>query len=206
MNSTFDISPSKIKRTFDILAAVLALVILSPLILVIAIAIKVTSTGSVIFRQERCGIGSRPFTMYKFRTMVKGAERMGLGYEVAKDDDRITKVGSFLRNASLDEIPQLINVIRGDMSLLGPRPMIADQVARLEPRQLLRQQVRPGVSGWAQVNGRNSLSWNEKIELDVWYIENWSFLLDLKIIWRTFFTVFSRDGLYGVDGVNKTLR
>ena len=141
--------------------------------------------------------------MYKFRTMVTGAERKGLGYELARNDDRITRVGNVLRNFSLDEIPQLMNIIKGDMSLIGPRPMIAAQVDALDQRQMIRQQARPGISGWAQVNGRNALSWSERIELDVWYVENWSLALDLIILWKTFPTVLRREGLYGEDDINR---
>ncbi len=196
---------SKAKRTLDVAIAVLAVVILSPIMFVIALAIKLSSRGPIIFQQKRCGLDNCPFTMYKFRTMVVGAEHKGLGYEVARDDDRITAVGKLLRNTSLDELPQLVNIIKGEMSLTGPRPMIAEQIARLDPRQMLRQKARPGVSGWAQVNGRNALNWDEKIELDVWYVENWSFALDLAILWKTVFTIIRRDGLYGKDGVNRTV-
>ncbi len=196
---------SKAKRTLDVAIAVLAVVMLSPIMFVIALAIKLSSRGPIIFQQERCGLNNRPFTMYKFRTMVVGAEHKGLGYEVARDDDRITAIGKVLRNTSLDELPQFVNIIKGEMSLTGPRPMIAEQTARLDPRQTLRQKARPGVSGWAQVNGRNALSWDEKIQLDVWYVENWSFSLDLAILWKTVFTIIRRDGLYGKDGINRTV-
>ena len=138
--------------------------------------------------------------------MIEGAQDKGLGYEVARDDDRITTVGKMLRNASLDELPQLINIIRGDMSLMGPRPMIADQVSKLNSRQLLRQRARPGISGWAQVNGRNALDWSRRIELDTWYVENWDFHLDLRIFWKTIVTLLRREGIYGEGGVNRTIR
>ena len=196
---------SKAKRTLDVAIAVLAIVVLSPVMFVIALIIKLSSRGPVIFQQERCGLNNRPFTMYKFRTMVVGAEHKGLGYEVARDDDRITAIGKVLRNTSFDELPQLVNIIKGEMSLTGPRPMISEQTARLDPRQMLRQKALPGVSGWAQVNGRNALNWDEKIQLDVWYVENWSFALDLAILWKTVFTIIRRDGLYGNDGVNRTI-
>ena len=201
----YGIAHSKLKRISDILLAALAIVPLSPIMCAIAMAVKISSRGPVIFRQKRCGFDNRPFIMYKFRTMVAGAEHKGLGYELARDDDRITGVGKILRSLSLDEIPQIVNVIKGDMSLIGPRPMIADQVAKLDQKQITRQQARPGISGWAQVNGRNALSWGERIELDVWYVENWSLPLDLTILWKTIFTVARREGLYGADGVNKTI-
>ena len=202
----YGIARSGIKRVFDITVAVLAIVLLSPLMCVIALAVKISSRGPAIFHQERCGYDSHPFIMYKFRTMVAGAEHRGRGYELVRNDKRITRIGNILRSASLDELPQLLNVIKGDMSLMGPRPMIAAQVAELDPRQMLRQQARPGISGWAQINGRNALSWDERIELDVWYVENWSFPLDLMILWKTISTVVRRDGLYGEGGINRTVK
>lgn len=199
------VSCSKTKRCLDAIFAGLIIVVLSPLMCLIALAVKISSRGPVIFRQERCGIHSRPFTMYKFRTMVDGAEHIGLGYEVARNDSRITPAGKILRNCSLDELPQLVNIIKGDMSLVGPRPMTAEQVGKLDSEQMRRQHALPGISGWAQVNGRNALDWGEKIKLDVWYVQNWSLTLDLTILWRTIFTVIRRDGLYGADGVNRTI-
>ncbi len=201
----YRVAQSKAKRIFDVAMATFAIAVLSPFMCIIALAIKLGSRGPVIFKQQRCGMDNRPFTMYKFRTMIEGAQNKGLGYEVARDDDRINAVGKILRNASLDELPQLINVIRGDMSLMGPRPMIADQVSRLSSRQMLRQQARPGISGWAQVNGRNALDWSRRIELDIWYVENWGFLLDLRIFWRTILTLLHREGIYGGGDVNRTV-
>jgi len=206
MPAIYKVAQSKVKRLLDVAVSALAIVVLSPLMCIIALAIKISSRGPIIFRQERCGLENRPFTMYKFRTMVDGAQHKGLGYEVARDDDRITRIGKVLRYTSLDELPQFVNIIRGDMSLMGPRPMIAQQVARLDPRQMLRQRVHPGISGWAQVNGRNALDWSERIELDVWYVENWSLTLDLMIFWKTICTVVRGEGLYGKDGINRTLR
>ena len=202
----YRVAQSKAKRIFDVAIAASAIVVLSPLICIIALAIKLSSRGPVIFKQQRCGMDNRPFTIYKFRTMIEGAQDKGLGYEVARDDDRITTVGKMLRNASLDELPQLINIIRGDMSLMGPRPMIADQVSKLNSRQLLRQRARPGISGWAQVNGRNALDWSRRIELDTWYVENWDFHLDLRIFWKTIVTLLRREGIYSEGGVNRTIR
>jgi lipopolysaccharide/colanic/teichoic acid biosynthesis glycosyltransferase len=205
VSTAYKVARSRAKRCFDAAFAAMTVVALTPLMGVIALAVKVSSRGPVIFRQERCGLHNRPFTMYKFRTMVDGAESMGLGYELAKDDDRITRMGKILRISSLDELPQLVNIIKGDMSLIGPRPMTAEQTAKLTPGQMLRQQARPGISGWAQVNGRNALDWSERLELDAWYVQNWSLPLDLMILWKTVFTVIRRDGLYGTDGVNKTI-
>lgn len=201
----YSVAQSKAKRIFDVAIATFAIVVLSPLMCIIALAVKLSSRGPVVFKQQRCGMDNRPFIMCKFRTMIEGAQNRGLGYEVARDDDRITTVGKVLRNASLDELPQLINIIRGDMSLMGPRPMIADQVSRLNPRQMLRQQARPGISGWAQVNGRNALDWSRRIELDIWYVENWNFQLDLRIFWKTIVTLLHREGIYGEGGVNRTV-
>lgn len=196
-----DASCSFAKRCLDVLFASLGLVFLSPLFAIIALAVKLTSPGPVIFRQIRVGLNNRPFTFYKFRSMVKGAEHKGLGYAVAKDDYRITKVGKYLRNTSLDELPQLFNVLKGDMSLVGPRPTISSEVAKWPPTLMRRQQVRPGLSGWAQVNGRNLISWDEKLILDVWYVENWSLWLDLKILLKTVPIMLSQKGLYGADGI-----
>lgn len=147
------------------------------------------------------GKDGRVFKIFKFRTMVVNAEKMGAGVFVERDDPRITKVGKWLRNTSLDELPQLINVLRGEMSLVGPRPTLPYQVERYNERQRRRFLMRPGITGWAQVNGRNSLTWPEKIELDIWYVENWSLWLDLKILWKTFFTMLKKEGLYsGLKG------
>ena len=194
---------SKSKRCFDLIITTFGIIIISPLLLIIALAVKLSSRGPIIFQQVRSGLDCKPFTAYKFRTMVEGAERMGLGYEVAKNDSRITKVGKLLRYASLDELPQLFNILKGEMSLIGPRPTIPSEVAKFTERQKMRQQAKPGMSGWAQVNGRNLLSWDEKIDLDIWYIENWSFLLDLKILWKTIFVLLKRDELYGKDGISR---
>jgi len=194
-------SCSVVKRCLDVPFSFLGLVFLAPLLALIGFAVKLTSPGPVIFRQTRVGLNNHPFTFYKFRSMVEGAEQKGLGYAVAKDDDRITKVGKYLRNTSLDELPQLFNVLKGDMSLVGPRPTIASEVAKWPPELRARLQVRPGLSGWAQVNGRNLLSWDEKLILDVWYVENWSLWLDLKILLKTVPTMLSRKEVYGADGI-----
>lgn len=196
-----DASRSVAKRGLDFLFALLGVVFLSPVLAIIALAVKQTSPGPTIFRQIRVGLNNRHFTFYKFRSMVEGAEKKGLGYAVAKDDYRITKVGKYLRITSLDELPQLFNVLKGDMSLIGPRPTIASEVAKWPPTLMRRQQVRPGLSGWAQINGRNLISWDEKLILDVWYVENWSLWLDLKILLKTVPTLLSQRGLYGADGI-----
>jgi len=160
-------------------------------LLFIAIAIKLDSSGPVLFTQIRAGKNGKPFTIYKFRTMIENAEEKGSGYFVEKNDDRITRVGAFLRRFSLDEFPQLINVLKGDMSLVGPRPTLMYQVKEYDDYQWRRLEVKPGITGWAQVNGRNKLTWPEKIEHDVWYVDNRSLWLDIKIIFKTFIVIFT---------------
>ncbi len=190
-----------IKRLIDFWASLFGLILLFSLFLVIAVAIKLDSPGPVFFRQERVGKDGRVFKIFKFRTMVVNAEKMGAGVFVEKEDPRITRVGKWLRNTSLDELPQLINVLRGEMSLVGPRPTLPYQVERYDERQRRRLLMSPGITGWAQVNGRNSLTWPEKVELDIWYVEHWSLWLDLKILWKTFFTMFKKEDLYpGLKG------
>ena len=191
-----------IKRIFDILASGIALVVLLPIFTVIGIFIKLDSKGPVFFVQERVGKDGKIFKAYKLRTMVDNAENVGLGYEIAKDDNRITRVGKCLR-WGIDELPQLINVFKGDMSLVGPRPTLIEQVNRYSKEHKRRLEMKPGITGWALINGRNKLSWPEKIELDIWYIDNWSIWLDLNILFKTVWVViFLREGLYGKDGVN----
>lgn len=196
-----DASCSVAKRCLDAILASFFLLFLSPLLTFIALAVKLTSPGPIVFSQIRSGLNNRPFTFYKFRSMFEGASETGLGYEVEKNDFRITKLGKHLRNFSLDELPQLFNVIKGEMSLVGPRPTIPSEVAKFPPRLKKRQQVRPGLTGWAQINGRNLLSWDEKLVLDVWYVENWSLWLDLKILLETVPTLLNQKGLYGADGI-----
>jgi len=191
---------SAAKRTLDLAVAGTGLAILSPLLLVLAILIKIDSPGPVFFRQNRVGQHQRIFRIFKFRSMVTGAERMGAGYRVEAGDTRITRVGSFLRKTSLDEIPQLINVFRGEMSLVGPRPTLPYQVEKYTPFQRRRLLVKPGITGWAQIRGRNSLTWPQRIELDLWYVEHWSFWLDLYIILRTPLALIRTESVYRADG------
>lgn len=192
-----------IKRVVDLITSLLSLILLSPLFAIVALAIKLDSPGPVIFRQQRLGKGGEPFTIFKFRTMVDGAERVGLGLMTAENDPRITRVGRFLRRTSLDELPQLINVLRGEMSLVGPRPAPTSHAERYTGRDILRLSVRPGITGWAQVNGRNELTWDERIRLDIEYVENWSLWWDFKILWMTLMTVVSSRGVY--SGRNEEL-
>ena len=191
------------KRIVDVLASGIALLVLAFSFAAVALAVKLDDHGPVFFRQERVGKGGRVFRVWKFRTMVVDAVSKGLGVTVAHDDERITRVGKILRGSGIDELPQILNVLVGEMSLVGPRPTLAYQVERYSPLQKRRLEVRPGITSLAVVSGRNALSWNERIEIDVWYIDHWSFSLDLKIMLRTLWCVLvTREGLYGKDGVN----
>ena len=178
-------------RAADVFVAGTALVLSSPLLGVAALAVKLEDGGSVLYRQTRIGRDGADFELLKLRTMVAGAETMGAGYAVNEGDSRITRTGRILRKLSLDELPQLWNVIRGDMSVIGPRPTLRYQVERYTPEQLRRLEVKPGITGWAQVHGRAAVPWEERIELDVWYVEHRSPLLDLKILARTPLALFS---------------
>jgi lipopolysaccharide/colanic/teichoic acid biosynthesis glycosyltransferase len=185
-----------IRRLLDIVLSAAALVITAPLMLAAVIAIKLESRGPALYRQRRSGLHGEPFDMLKLRTMVDGAEHIGAGLAVNVNDSRITRVGALLRRTSLDELPNLLNVLRGEMSLVGPRPTLPAQVAQYTPRQRERLSVKPGITGWAQINGRASLPWSERIELDLHYVEHRSLLLDLKILARTPALVLRGGGLY----------
>jgi lipopolysaccharide/colanic/teichoic acid biosynthesis glycosyltransferase len=184
------------RRAFDVVVAGTALVIAAPFLLVAVIAIRLESKGSPIYRQRRVGKDGAPFDVLKLRTMVTGAEHMGAGLAVSEGDTRITRVGRVLRRTSLDELPNLVNVLRGDMAIVGPRPTVPVQVDRYTERQRGRLAVKPGITGWAQVNGRTELHWDERIELDLWYIEHRSWRLDLQILSRTIRMVLGGEGLY----------
>jgi undecaprenyl phosphate N,N'-diacetylbacillosamine 1-phosphate transferase len=183
------------KRVFDIVLTVLALTILSPVLCLIAALVKLTSRGPVLYVQERIGKDSVPFRFIKFRTMVLGAEKQGAGILCLKNDPRVTRLGRILRRYSLDELPQLFNVLRGDMSLIGPRPGLAYQVKEYTPLQRRRLTVLPGISGWAQVNGRNAITWDERIRRDLEYIDLISFAMDMRILLRTFGAVLKSESL-----------
>ncbi|HXR28086.1 MAG TPA: sugar transferase [Solirubrobacteraceae bacterium] len=185
-----------IRRALDIAFASLALLISAPVLLVAMLAVRLESRGPAIYRQRRAGLGGRPFDVLKLRTMVDGAEHIGAGLAVNAEDARITRVGALLRRTSLDELPNLVNVLRGEMSLIGPRPTLPVQVAQYDERQRGRLAIRPGITGWAQVNGRASLPWSQRIELDLYYIEHRSLALDLRILWRTGAMVLGGSGLY----------
>jgi len=183
----------------DILIAGAALVIAAPLLAVTVVAIRLESRGSPIYRQRRVGKDGEPFEMLKLRTMVSGAEHIGAGLAVNEGDPRITRVGGILRRFSLDELPNLVNVVRGDLAIVGPRPTVQEQVDRYTERQRRRLEVKPGITGWAQINGRTSLPWPERIELDVWYVEHRSLRLDLRILARTARMLATGHGLYSEE-------
>jgi len=184
-------------RAADLALAALGLLVGAPIVAVAAVAIKLTSRGPVIYRQQRVGREGQAFEVYKLRTMRMGADPVGVGTPVLEDDPRVTRVGRFLRRFSLDEIPNLVNVLRGEMAIVGPRPTLAAQVELYTPSQLRRLEVKPGLTGWAQVNGRAGIPWEERIELDVWYVDNRSPRLDLRILGRTFRMLTTGHGLYG---------
>jgi len=183
-----------IKRLFDVFCSLLGLVMLLPIVLVVTLLILWKFGAPVFFRQTRPGLNGKPFEMVKFRTMLDESDSTG---NPLPDSERMTPFGQFLRSASLDELPGLWNVLKGDMSLVGPRPLLMEYLSLYSTEQYRRHQVRPGVTGWAQVNGRNAISWEEKFKLDVWYVDNRSFWLDLKILSLTVKKVLVRDGISG---------
>lgn len=183
---------SLVKRLFDVIVSTLVLIVFSWLILILALLVRVNLGSPVFFRQKRPGLDGTIFEMVKFRTMRNATAPDGTPLP---DDQRMTKFGNLLRKLSLDELPELWNVVKGDMSLVGPRPLLVQYLDRYSPRQMRRHETRPGVTGWAQVNGRNAVAWEDRFEMDVWYVENWSFTLDLKILWMTVLTVFKRSGV-----------
>jgi lipopolysaccharide/colanic/teichoic acid biosynthesis glycosyltransferase len=190
-----------LRRLLDIAVSALALALAAPVLAVAALAIRLESPGAVIFRQRRVGRGGEPFDVLKLRTMVQDAEHIGAGLAIDAGDPRVTRVGAILRRTSLDELPNLLNVLSGEMSLIGPRPTLPVQVEQYTPRQRGRLRIKPGITGWAQVNGRASLPWAERIELDLYYIEHRSLALDLRILARTVAMVLGGTGLYkGASG------
>ena len=180
------------KRLFDFLVAASALLVLSPILLATALLVRVKLGSPVLFRQQRPGLHGQPFMMLKFRTMIDAVDRDG---QQLPDAERLTPFGRWLRASSLDELPELLNILRGDMSLVGPRPLLMRYLPLYSPEQARRHDVRPGLTGWAQINGRNALSWEEKFALDQWYVEHRSFLLDLRILWLTALKVVKREGI-----------
>jgi lipopolysaccharide/colanic/teichoic acid biosynthesis glycosyltransferase len=180
------------KRLFDLLAVLLGGTVLSPLLLVVALLVLIFHGRPVFFRQQRPGYRGKPFWIYKFRTMT---DRSGPDGSLLPDAERLTPLGRFLRAASLDDLPQVWNILRGEMSLVGPRPLLMQYLERYSPEQMRRHDALPGITGWAQVNGRNALSWEDKFRLDVWYVDHWSFGLDIKILFLTAWKVIRREGI-----------
>lgn len=180
------------KRLFDIATSAVAIAFLFPVLLGLAAAIRWILGSPVLFRQQRPGLGGRPFNILKFRTMTDARGADGV---LLSDAERLTRFGRFLRASSLDELPELFNVLKGDMSLVGPRPLLMQYLVRYTPEQARRHEVRPGITGWAQVNGRNAITWEEKFKLDVWYVDNWSLWLDIKIIAMTIWKILKREGI-----------
>jgi sugar transferase EpsL len=190
-----------VKRCTDIVGAGLGLIILSPFLVITAIAVWARLGGPVLFKQMRPGLNGKPFYMYKFRTMTSEKDERG---NLLPDELRLTRLGKFLRSTSLDELPELFNVLKGDMSLVGPRPLLMQYLDRYTPEQARRHEVKPGITGWAQVNGRNAITWEEKFALDVWYVDNRSLLLDMKILAITVVKVFKREGISAVGEATMT--
>ena len=189
-----------IKRLFDVVISFSALLVLSPLIGLVALAIKLDDGGPVFFVQARVGKGRKNFRCYKFRTMVLGAENIGHRSIVVENDSRITRVGRLLRNWTLDEIPQLLNVLKGDMSIVGPRPWVPSQAAYCSTDDSRRFNFKPGMAGWAWIHGRNRVPWDERVRLDLYYVDNWSLDLDMSILAKAFVLLFRRDGVYFAEG------
>ncbi len=180
------------KRAFDLILTIPAIILLAPLFLILSIMVAILLGAPVLFRQQRPGLGGRPFWLLKFRTMTDARGADGV---LLPDSVRLTRFGRFLRATSLDELPELFNVLKGDMSLVGPRPLLMQYLARYTPVQARRHEVRPGITGWAQVNGRNAITWEEKFKLDVWYVDDWSLWLDIKIIAMTIWKILKREGI-----------
>lgn len=180
------------KRLFDLALTIPLLALLSPLLLLLAILVRLLHGSPVLFRQQRPGYLGKPFFIYKFRSMTNQRDAAG---DLLPDAQRLTRLGRFLRATSLDELPELFNVLRGEMSLVGPRPLLMQYLPRYSPEQARRHHVLPGITGWAQVNGRNAITWQDKFRLDTWYVDNWSLPLDVKILWLTFVKVLKREGI-----------
>jgi lipopolysaccharide/colanic/teichoic acid biosynthesis glycosyltransferase len=185
-----------LRRAFDVVVSAAVLLLTSPVVALAIVAIRLESKGHPIYRQRRIGKDGAPFDVMKLRTMVSGAEKMGAGLAVDDGDSRITRVGAFLRRTSIDELPNLVNVLKGEMSIIGPRPTVPIQVEQYTDRQRGRLALRPGITGWAQVNGRASLPWPERIELDLWYVEHATLALDIKILYLTARMLVTGHGLY----------
>jgi len=194
-----DVPPGK--RFFDLMVACLALVIFSPALLIIALLVRIFHGAPIFFKQQRPGYKGIPFDIYKFRTMTNRADAQG---NLLPDAERLTRLGKFLRATSLDEVPEFLNVLSGDLSLVGPRPLLMEYLPLYNAEQMRRHEVLPGITGWAQINGRNNISWPEKFQLDLWYVDHWSFWLDVKILWMTIWKVFKREGITQADEATTT--
>jgi sugar transferase EpsL len=182
----------RLKRALDLMVTIPLLLVLSPVLALIALAVRAVLGSPSLFRQQRPGLRGKPFTIYKFRTMTNAKDLEG---RLLPDDQRLVPLGRFLRRTSLDELPELFNVLKGNMSLVGPRPLRMRYLDRYSPEQARRHEVQPGITGWAQVNGRNALTWEEKFRMDVWYVDNWNLSLDLKILWITLIGVLKQEGI-----------
>ena len=180
------------KTIFDYIFVILALILLSPIFIVLSVLIKLNLGSPILFTQQRSGYKGKLFTLYKFRTMTNERDENG---NLLSDEIRLTKFGKFLRSTSLDELPELLNILRGEMSFVGPRPLLTEYLPLYSKEQARRHDVQPGITGWAQINGRNAINWKQKFELDVWYVNNISFILDIKILWLTFWKVIRREGI-----------
>ena len=180
------------KRLFDFSVAFLGIILFSPLLLIVALLVRIFHGTPILFKQQRPGYRGKPFFIYKFRMMTNRVDVQG---NLLPDAERLTRLGRFLRATSVDELPELLNVLRGDLSLVGPRPLLMQYLPLYTPEQMRRHDVLPGITGWAQINGRNDISWDEKFRLDLWYVDHWSFGLDLKILWLTLWKVFKREGI-----------
>ncbi|CUU11124.1 MAG: sugar transferase [Armatimonadetes bacterium] len=191
-----------LKRLFDLVGASLLLILLGIPMAVIALLVRLKLGAPVLFKQVRPGLHGKPFTLYKFRTMTNARDSRG---RLLPDEQRLTPFGAWLRSTSLDELPELWNVIKGDMSLVGPRPLLMEYLDRYTPEQARRHEVKPGITGWAQINGRNALSWEEKFKLDVWYVDNWNLWLDFKILLKTILIVLRREGVQHAQHVSMPL-
>lgn len=181
-----------LKRAFDLVISLFALLLLAPILGLLTLLVRLKLGAPVLFRQQRPGLHGKPFTLYKFRTMTDARDADG---NLLPDAERLTPFGRFLRSSSLDELPELFNVLKGEMSWVGPRPLLMEYLPLYSPEQMRRHEVRPGITGWAQINGRNALTWEEKFSLDVWYVDHYRFALDLTILWRTFLKVVAREGV-----------
>lgn len=190
--SNFTLKNAKLKRFIDIVGSLIGLFLTSPIMVAVSLIIYFTMGKPIFFKQVRPGLNGKPFVIYKFRTMLDLRDKNG---NLLPDEKRLTKIGKFLRSTTLDELPEFWNVLKGDMSLVGPRPLLMEYLDRYTPEQARRHEVKPGMTGWAQINGRNAISWEEKFRLDVWYVDNWNIILDLKIIFLTILKVLKREGI-----------